>query len=94
MSKTQRRKNTKLPKHVTHNRISYDVWELKSKEELKLSIINYHSDNFRYNIYTNMNEREYYSRSKDNIEMQKLNAWKDYEEYLFTEKNRNFPFYC
>lgn len=41
-----------------------------------------------------MNEREYYSRSKDNIEMQKLNAWKDYEEYLFTEKNRNFPFYC
>ena len=105
MSKTRRRKNAKVPKYVTHKhtRIGirlksyyrYYIWEWipLSKDKLKKALAKYHSDSYTYDRYNDLRSREYYSRAKDNIEMQKLNAWKDYEDYLFTEKNRNFPDY-
>ncbi len=94
-----------MPRYVTHDHIRLDsrvkgeylyyyfMWVPKSEEELKKSLGDYHRDTYNYNIVWYMNQREYYSRAKDNIEMQKLNSWKGYDEYLFTEKNRNFPFY-
>jgi len=105
MSRTKRRTKGKIPRAITHDqikigeklkgyfRLQYYMWVPKSGEDLEKAMQKWHSDSYTYNIYWYMNYREYYSRAKDNIEMQKLNAWKDYEEYLFTEKNRNFPYY-
>ena len=79
--------------------VYYSEWLPLPEEEQKKQIAKYHSDSGAYmGRYWPVpkwykRNREKYCRAKNRAELQRINSWKAYDEYVFNDKRFDYDYY-